>query len=213
MSKEKDDPKAGDGDTGANGQAKENDSAAEEKVEVSKSELEKLQKKSRDFDGMIEADRKKKRLGRTLPGAEPEKKDSPKADDADDDDDDLQDEFVTKKELQKQIEREALKEASKNPIVDEHYEEVLEFLTFRSGERDTVEGIVAALERAAKVWKSENPDKVSEAKEDDEDKTAKSEIAKDAGAGKGKDKKPETKKKSVLPKNETMDDWYGDSKK
>lgn len=197
---------------------------SDEKVEISKSELDKLSKKAKDFDGLTLRLKKKKRKGRVLPGSEQEakeKKSSKEDDDSEDTDDEDDSEkaqkgdFVTKKEFQKQIDDDAISEASEDPIIDEHYDEILEYLTFRPGERNSVKGTVAALKRAAKAWKADNLDDTKDdaKEEDDEDKTSKSDLAKDSGTSKGKDKETKPAKKSIIPKKEKMSDWYGDKKK
>ena len=202
MSEEETDPKDGsDKEPSGDGQP--------EKVEISRSELEKLQKKSKDFDGIVEADKINKRNGRTIPGAEPIKEKE-----KEDIDDELTEEFITKKELdatlQKQVDDIAIAELNKDPFINEHYEEILPFVIFREGERKTVDGIKAAFSRGAKVLRSELP--ADKPKKDDTDKKVKSELAKDSGLGKGKDKESKPERKSIIPKQEKMEDWYGDKK-
>ncbi len=224
MSDEDKDPKDGEENAEGTGQPEKkqttDDSDKGEKVEISKSELEKLQKKSKDFDGMVEAGKKKDRIGRTIPGAEPEKgkgkvKDADdESDDDDNDDDELTEEFATKKDLQKHIDKLAMSELQKNPFIDSHYDELLEYVHFKTGERDTIEGITAAFNRAVKGWKSDHPDyKEPVDEKEDEGKKAAAALGTDAGLGKGKEKNPQPEKKSILPKKQNMKDWYGKPKK
>lgn len=208
MSDDDKDPKGGENNSDDSGQSEKKLSTdSEEKVEVSKSELAKLQKKSQDFDGIVESNRKKNALGRTLPGAKPQTDKVVPSDD-DGSDDDLTEEFVTKKDFKKQIEKQAIAELHKDPDIADHWEEIMEFYTPRStDDTDTVEGIVAIGKRALKVYRSEHPIP----KEDDkgEDKKIIADIASEKGLGKGKEKNTTTKKKSILPKNEKMTAWYG----
>ena len=197
MGQEDTDPKTGDEPAG-DGQP--------EKIEISKSELEKLQKKSKDFDGRVEANKNKKREGRTIPGAEPIKKEQPSDDDGVDDDN-LTEEFITKKDFLKGIEKSAVKEASKDPEVDENWDSIVEFYSPRHG-KETVEDILTDIEIARKTWKAQQPAS-EKPKEDDADQKVKSDLAKDSGLGKGKDKESKPEHKSILPKNEKMEDWYG----
>jgi hypothetical protein len=83
----------------------------------------------------------------------------------------------------------------------------MEFYNARHG-KDTVEDILADIEVAHKTWKAQQPSKEPE-KKDDEDKKSVSDLAKDAGLGKGADKNPKPEKKSILPKKEPMTSWYG----
>jgi len=206
MSDEDKDPKGGEDNSDDAGQS-EKKQPTEEKVEVSKSELEKLQKKSQDFDGIVESNRKKNALGRTLPGAKPQKEVGGSSDDGEDDDD-LKEEFVTKKDFKKQVEKQAIAELHKDPDIADHWDEIMEFWTPRStDDTDTVEGLVAIGKRALKVYKSEHPTPKEE-KEDAGVKIA-SDLAAETGLGKGKEKDTTTKRKSILPKNEKMTDWYG----
>jgi len=214
MSEEIKDPKDGENNSDDNGQS-EKKLPTDEKVEVSKTELEKLQKKSKDFDGIVESQRKKAASSRTLPGAKPtkEKDDSSDDDDSDDDDDGgLNEEFVTKKDFKKTIEKQAITELHKDPDIADHWDEIMEFWTPRStDDTDTVEGLVAIGKRALKVYKSEHPEKPE--KKDDENKEVIAALGTDAGLGEGKEKKPDAKKKSILQKKTKMEDWYPGQKK
>lgn len=210
MSDEEKDPKDGDDNSDDNGQS-EKKLPTDEKVEVSKSELETLQKKSKDFEAMVESKRKKDASSRTLPGEKPTKEKDDSSDD-DEDDDELTEEFVTKKDFKKTIEKQAITELHKNPDLADHWDEVMEFWTPRStDDTDTVEGLVAIGNRAFKVYQSEHPSKPDKP-EDDSAKNAAA-VGTDAGLGKGKEKKPEAEKKSILTKKEKMTDWYKGKKK
>lgn len=204
MSEQDKDPKEGEEkDPSGNGQPEKKDT--EEKVEISKSELETLQKKSKDFEGLADRLKSKERAGRVLPGAEPVKKEKEPSDE--DGDDELKEEFITKKDFQKQIEKSAIKEASKNPEVDENWDSIVEYYNARHG-KETVEDILADIEIARKTWKAQQPTP-KEPKKDEEDKTSVSDLAKDAGLGKGADKNPKPEKKTLIPKKEKMSEWYG----
>ena len=213
MSEEEKDPKPGEEKSPKdNGQPeKKPTDSEEEKVEISKSELQKLQKKSSDFDGIALRLKKKEQAGRTIPRAEPENKKEKSADENADDDDELEEEFVLKKDFQRQIEKSAIKEASKNPEVDENWDSIMEFYIPRHG-KETIEDILADIDIAHKTWKAQNPSfEKSESKKDTGLKTA-AELAKDSGLGKGKDKESKPERKSIIPKQEKMEDWYGDKK-
>ena len=204
MSEEKKDPKEGE-EKQPSGTGQPDNKDTDEKVEISKSELEKLRKKSTDFDGLADRLKKKDRAGRVLPGAEPVKKEK----EEEDDDDELKEEFVTKKDFQKTIEKSAIKEASKDQEVDDNWDSIMEFYVPRHG-KDTIESIISDIEIAHKTWKAQQPVPSKEPeKKEDEDKKSTSDLAKDAGLGKGKDKQPKPVKKSILPKKEKMQDWYG----
>ena len=205
MSDEDKDPKGGEANSDDNGQSEKKD-PLEEKVEVSKSELAKLQKKSQDFEAMVESNRRKSISGRTIPEVKPQKE---KDDSSDDDEDDgLAEEFITKKDFKKTIKKNAITELHKDPDIADHWDEIMEFWTPRStDDTDTVEGLVAIGKRALKVWKSEHPTPKEE-KEDAGVKIA-SDLAAENGLGKGKEKETPAKHKSILPKNEKMTDWYG----
>ena len=207
MSEEEKDLKDGDENSDDTGQSDKKNNAdssdKDEKVEISKSELEKIQ---RDRDNYREATLAAKRKGRTIPGSEPIKEKEKE----DVDDDELTEEFITKKDFLKGIEKSAIKEASKNPEVDENWDAIMEFYNSRHG-KETVEDILADIEVAHKTWKSMHPS-TDKPKEDDTDKKVKSELAKDSGLGKGKDKESKPERKSIIPKQEKMEDWYGDKK-
>ena len=210
MSEEKKDPKAGDEKqpAGTGQPAKKEPTISEEKVEVSKSELEKLQKKSKDFDGIAESLKAKNRVGRTIPGAEPKVKKEKSDDDAGEDgeDDDSQ-EFVTKKDFSKNIEKSAIKEAQKDSEVDENWDSIMEFYQPRHG-KDTVDDILADIQTAKKVWKAEHPSAPATDKGEGDTKVV-ADLAADKGLGEGKEKKPESEKKSILKQNKTsMKEWY-----
>ena len=204
MSEEKNDFKDKDETLQDNGQPEEkestDDSDEEEKVEISKSELEKIQRDRDNYrDGLLA----NKRKGRTIPESEPIKKEQP----SDDGTDNFQSEFVSKKDFLKGIEKSAVKEASKNPEVDENWDSIMEFYNTRHG-KETVEDILADIEIARKTWKAQQP-APEKPKEDDTDQKVKSDLAKDSGLGKGKDKESKPERKSIIPKNEKMTDWYG----
>ena len=209
MSEEKKDPKVGDEKQPAGTDQPAKQEPTDKKVEVSETELKTLQKKSKDFDEIVISQRQKKRDGRTIPGAAaPVKKDKPDNDDGDDDDDDSE-EFVTKKDFAKNIEKSAIKEAQKDSETDENWDAIMEFYQPRHG-KDTVDDILADIQTAKKVWKSENPSAPKVDKKPDGDADTISDLATDKGIGEGKDKKPTTEKKSILNKNKktTMQDWY-----
>lgn len=208
MSEENNDSKEGEeklpSDIGQSEKKPSTDS--EEKVEISKSELEKLQRDSKDKEGLIAQKRKADLSSRTLPGEKPTKEKDDSSDD-DEDDDELTEEFVTKKDFKKTIEKQAITELHKNPDLADHWDEVMEFWTPRStDDTDTVEGLVAIGNRAYKVYQSEHPSKPDKP-EDDSAKNAAA-VGTDAGLGKGKEKKPDAEKKSIIRKKEKMTDWY-----
>lgn len=215
MSEEKKDPKAGDEKqpigTGQPAKKEATDSDNTEKVEISKSELEKLQKKSKDFDGIAESLKAKNRVGRTIPGVVAPVKQKEKSDDDTGEDDDAGDdsqEFVTKQDFAKNIEKSAIKEAQKDPEVDDNWDSIMEFYQPRHG-KDTVEDILTDIQTAKKVWKAEHPSAPAPKDKGEGDSKVASDLAADKGIGEGKEKKPEVQKKSILKQNRTpMKEWY-----
>lgn len=189
-----------DEDNSTEEESEEEESEKEETVQISKSELEKLQKDSKDKENYKQGLLAMKRKSRTIPGAEPAEKKK-------EDDEFKEEEFVTKQDFQRQIEKSAIREASKNPEVDENWDAIMEFYNARHG-KDATEDILTDIEIAHKTWKAQQPSKEPEEK-DDEDKKSTSDLAKDAGLGKGKDKgNIIAPKKSILPKKEKMSEWY-----
>ena len=209
MSEEEKDLKKGEKETPADtGQSDEEtdeeleeseEESKDDSVKISKSELDKIQKDRDNYrQGLLSI----KRKGRTLPESEPAKKKE------EEEEDELTQEFVTKKDYQKQIEKSAIKEASKDPETDENWESIMEYYVSRHG-KETVEDILADIEVAKKTWKAQQPPKTLV---QDDTKKVESELASDTGLSKGKDKSPKPEKKSILPKKEKMEDWYGGQK-
>lgn len=212
MSEEDKDLKNGDKTLEGSGQPekKENTDASqkEEKVEISKSELEQIK---RDRDNYREGLLANKRKGRTLPGSDINSEKSKKEEDGDG----SEEEFITKKEFQAtqkaQAQKTAIAELQKNPEIDEHWDEIMEYYSPRPGEANTIEGIISAGNRAFKGWKADHPTaKTPEKKEEGEDKKVISDIASDKGIGSGKDKPQQQEKKTILNKGSTpIGEWYG----
>jgi len=183
----------------------------EDKVTISKSELEKLQKDASDADNLRGAVKRLNReKGRHLPEQEPDRKKSKSEDDEDDDDDDDgREEFLTRKDLIKRDERTAINKACDDPIVDENWNEIMAHYTPKRG-KDSAEDILADIKDAKEMWLALNPQK-----KPDIGKKNTAEIANDKGLNKGKEKHTDAPKerKIIIKPKEKMENWYDKDKK
>jgi len=184
----------------------------EEKVEISKSELEKLQKdaglKESYRKGLIRINRAR---GRILPGSEPEEEPKKKEEEELDEFGEpikkkKTEEFVTKKDLAIRDEKAAIAEACENEEIALNWEDIIIF--YVPPKENTKEAKKQAIFDAHRRWRAEQG--ISEEKPKDEGKKDTGDLATDKGLRKGKEKdtgqKPE--KKSIIPKKEKMEDWY-----
>jgi hypothetical protein len=193
------------GATGATGA-----SGPEEKVEVSKSELEKLRKDAALTDNYRGAViRLNKERGRSLPGSEPEKKPKSKSEEDDDwgDGDDKQPkgDFVTKKELAQRDEKAAINKACENEEIALNWDEVVGF--YIPPKDTSYEAKLEAINKAHKLWRADKG--LTDNKPDDEKgKKDTQDLATDKGLNKGKEKKPVQEKKHIIPPKTSMDKWY-----
>lgn len=221
MSEEIKDLKTEEKTSGEDGQSQEENKTEfndEEKITLSKTEYDKLkaekEKAEKDRDNYRTGFLNSKRNGRSLPGAKKvdEDKSSKPNEDEDDFEKELNSKFVSKADFQKSIETAAIKEASKDSEIDENWDEIMSYYVPRQG-KDSVENILADLERAKKAWRIDHPKEVKEEKKEDTDKKVKAQLSEEDEIKKGKEKKPADKKKSILlNKEEKMKDWYGSDK-
>ena len=220
MSKEEQDLKNEEQTSREDGQSQEKNDTEfnnEENITLSKTEYDKLkadkEKAEADRDNYRTGFLNSKRNGRSLPGAKKsqEEDSSTRVEDDDDFEKELKSKFILKADFQKSIEQAAIKEASKDPDIDEHWEDIMSYYIPRQG-KDSIEDILTDLQRAKKAWRVDNPAKVEE-KTDDTDKKVKAELSSEDSIKKGKEKKPAEKKKTILlDKAEKMTDWYGSDK-
>jgi len=183
---------------------------SDEEVKISKSELEQLRKDAKEKEsyrkGLI---RLNKARGRNLPGSEPVTK--KKDDDGDDDFGETpKEDYVTKKELALRDEKRAVNDACKNEEILLNWDEIIVF--YQRPKENSYESQSAAIANAHKLWRADNgitdnPDEKKEAKKKAD--KAKQDLASEKGLSKGKDKKPTPPKKSIIPRKQKMEDWYG----
>lgn len=180
----------------------------EEKISLPKSEYDKLVSDRDNYkQGMLNA----KNANRTIPGLGKKEDKAPKYDDAEEYDE-FDEKFVKKADFERVIQKSAIAEASKDPEVNEYWDEIMEYYVPRNG-KDTVEDILRDVKRAHNAWRQDNPNKVKQEKKDDTDKKVKSTLSTDNAVNKGKEKAAPAKKKSILlNKEEKIGDWYGSNK-
>ncbi|MBT9165079.1 MAG: hypothetical protein DDT23_01094 [candidate division WS2 bacterium] len=166
----------------------------EDTVTISKSELEKIQTERENYRKAVI--RLNKAKGRFLPGLEPSK---PKEEEFGRE----EEEFVTKKELQQRDQKSAIIKACEDPEIDENWDEIIVYYRPISG-TETVEEIVADIQRAKKAWRADNPLPEKPKVE----KKPEAELAVEKGLGKGKEKEAKPPKKTIIPKKSKMEDWY-----
>lgn len=206
------DDKEATGATGASGASGATGATgpSDDQVTVSKSELEQLRKDAAEKEsfrkGLI---RLNKARGRNLPGSEPAKK--KKVNDSDDDFDDEKinpDEFVTKIELALREENRAIDDACKNEKILLNWDEIIVF--YQRPKENTYKTQSAAIQSAYKLWKADKG--ITEKSEEEEAKKkadkAKQDLSSDKGLSKGKDKKPVSKKRTIIPPKQKMENWY-----
>lgn len=189
-------------------------------VTIPKSKLEKLTETNESYrKAVIRLNRRK---GRSLPGAEPAEDDNA-ADDQDDDSDvDDEDGFmfgeggkkkkkpkpggdvVTKKDLVRRDEQLAIDLASEDPLVDEHWDEIVAF--YETPANQSVRGFLTGIRKAKEKWLKLNPQDKPPV---DTHKKAASDLGADAGTGKGTEKTPTPPRKHILRQNSGgMEGWY-----
>ncbi len=115
-------------------------------------------------------------------------------------------EFITRSEVEKTNEKEAISEATKDPVTDQNWDEIVKYYTPRHG-RATSKDILRDIADAKTLWEKDNPDKVKP-KDGDDGAAAKlaAEKAKAGdGAGAGGN---EERKGGILPKKTTPKEWY-----
>jgi len=211
-------PSGASGATGATG-ASGASGASDDQVQISKSELKKLRKDSKERDNLSKAViRLNKKIGRVLPGSEPIKKKK-----KDDEGDDFgatgpsEDKFVTKKELAMRDEKRAINKACDNEELALNWEEVIAF--YIPPKTASYESQLAAILKAHKLWRADKgiTGKSEEDKKKEEEekkaKKAKKDLSNDEGLDKGKEKKPTSKRKVIIPRKTKMDSWYPDPDK
>jgi len=188
-----------------------------ETVKISKSELEGLQKKANEGENYRKAViRLNRDKGRSLPGSEPEKNTKPKPSEDGDGFEDGGEEtapkgdFVTKQDLAVRDEKKAISKACENEQTALNWDDIVGY--YQKPKDNSYESILEAINRAKRLWRADKGIAAEEPKEDDEKKAkqAKQDLGADAGKNKGKEKLPVEKKKSILQKNEKMEDWYKD---
>jgi len=187
------------------------DQKPEEKVEVSKSELEQLRKdaglKENYRQGII---RINKARGLILPGSETEEPPTKKEEEELDEFGEpikkkKTEEFVTKKELAKMEEKKAIAEACKNDEIAENWVDIVVF--YVPPKDASYETKLEAIQKAHKLWRADKG--LTDKPADDQGKKDTAELAGDKGLNKGKEKTDQQpEKKSILPKKEKMTDWY-----
>ena len=185
-------------------------------VQISKSELEKLQKDAGEKENYRKAViRLNRTKGRVLPGAEPEKK--PKVGEGDEfatgASGPTEDKFVTKNELTLRDEKRAISDASKDEEILLNWDEIIVF--YQRPKENTYDTQLAAINNAHKLWRADKglTDKPDEETEKEKKaKKAKKDLANDKDLGTGKEKKPAPLKKTIIPRKSKMEDWYPDKK-
>lgn len=176
----------------------EKEKPSEEMDTISKSELEQLRKDAGEKENYRKAViRLNRAKGRALPGSEPEKKPEETGGYGDE-------EYVTKKDFQKREERTAINEACKDSEFEEHFDDIIVYYRPTRG-KATIEDMVADLQDAKKVWKGLQPSATPLTPE----KKAIADLAAEKGLSSGKKKEPTVPKKSIIPKQEKMEKWYG----
>ena len=176
----------------------------EDMVEISKSELEQLRKDSEERDNLSKAVTRLNRIkGRTLPTLQPAKE--TKTDDDYDDETTPKGDFITRQDFRKMEDRSIIGKACENPEIDENWDEILVFYTPPSV--DDYDSKLEAIYKAHRMWSLDKRLSETPAQPKD-DKKAIQEVITDAGLSKGKEKTPETPKKSIMPKRQAMEDWY-----
>ena len=111
---------------------------SEDKLAQSEAKVAKLEADNENYKKGLQAE-KAKRKPKVLPPTQTE------------------DGALTRKEFYQANEQDAIRKAKeKNPLLNEHWEEVISFYTARNG-KVTSEGIQSDLEDALTLWKSRNP--------------------------------------------------------
>ena len=205
---DKEDLKTGEEETPADADQSEKETAEPEgegespkdEVTISKSELEKLQKDAGEKENYRKAViRLNRSRGRALPESEPEKKPDEGWEQKPPEED-----FVTKQELRKRDEISVITKACEDPEIDENWDDIIVFYTPTKDESYAAK--LAGILKAHKLWSLDR--KLDEVPEKDEGKKVTSDLAAEKGLSKGKEKTPKPPKKSVLPKRQTMEEWY-----
>lgn len=189
----------------------------DEKVEISKSELEKLQKDAALTEQYRGAVKRLNKRGRVLPGLEPEEKPKEEEEEEEEEKDEFgqpikkkkkekKEEFVTKKELLQRDEREAIAEACEDEEINLNWDEMIVF--YVPPKERTKEALRQAISDAHRRWRADKG--LTEKKPDEEGKKETTDLATDKGLGKGKEKEtaPGKEKKHIIPKKQGMEGWY-----
>lgn len=123
------------------------------------------------------------------------------------------DDFVKKSDFYKDNEKKAIKQAT-TPLdsdndelktikieIDENWDKIIPHYN-KSTSKEDVDAQVEAILDAHSAWKRRNPQST------DEEAEAKAEISQSAGTGGKSPKDTPSKKKSILPKDDGMKEWY-----
>jgi len=194
--------------TGSDDEGKGTSSALDsldDQEKISTSELKDLRKKAKDGENYRKAFLKDiKGKGRNLPGSELVKKKV-----EEDPFDDGESKFVTKQELAKHDEDLAVRNACKNEEVLINWADIIVF--YQRPRENTYETQSAAIQSAYKLWKANEGDNTVEEDKKKASK-AKQDLSSEKSLNTGKDKKPDSPRKIIIPKRQKMVDWYGKQK-
>jgi len=112
--------------------------------------------------------------------------------------------FVTRDELDQREQKKAIKEACKDNFIEKNWDEIMEYYYDPRGDK-SAETYLKNIKRAALIYKSEND--IIDEDDDSQDRAKLSEEEGQefsAGGAKGKPKK----KKRIIPKKSTIQNWY-----
>lgn len=174
----------------------------EESVTIPKAELDKIKRDLENYKRGLLAYKTK---NRKLPLSTRAKKE--RSEDVWDEEPDESDKFVTKEEYYANVEQTAISKALSDDSLkglDDNWDKVMEYYTDRHGK--TVDGLVENIKDAYYLWKIRQPNPPKE----EEIKTKKdiSKLAQEKQISKGKEVKSTPQKKSILPKQKPMEEWY-----
>lgn len=164
----------------------------EDKVIVSKGDLEKMKRDKENYrKGMLAAKEKRKSDKEVAEKDIKEKEQK----------------FLTKEEYSKSVEKTAIDEACKDELVNDNWKDIMSYYSPRRG-KSTAKDIKADIDDAVYLWKRDNPDKV---KKDDKDKKATADLStedqKPKGGGK-EGEKPKKKGRKILKPQLSPTQWY-----
>ena len=163
----------------------------DDKVIVSKSEVEKMYKDKENYKtGLLSVKGKMKKPSPASPAKEPKDSDA-----------------LTKADFYKVNERQAIASACKDPEVDTHWEEVIKYYNPKRG-KSTVDDIVADIDDALTIYQKHH-----KSEEGGDDKKVVGKLASDKGKSLSEsgDKK-EAKGSLKIPEKTKIQDWYPDEK-